>query len=69
MTRRTRKLVGAAVMLGFVTLYALFAMAVAQAPAIQTSSGLVQGLCYAVLGLIWILPMFPLVKWMERKDA
>ncbi len=69
MTRRTRKLAGTALIIAFVTVYALVAMALAQARALQEANGLVQGLFYALLGVSWVLPIFPLIKWMERKDA
>ncbi|NDA46363.1 MAG: DUF2842 domain-containing protein [Alphaproteobacteria bacterium] len=65
---RTRKLIGAIVTLVFVIVYALLAMALAQARFIQDANGFVQGIFYALLGLIWILPLFPLISWMERKD-
>ncbi|MFX7724257.1 DUF2842 domain-containing protein [Acinetobacter baumannii] len=26
-------------------------------------------MAYVVLGLIWVLPLLPLIKWMERKDG
>ena len=65
MRRRSRKFVGAFVMLGFVVFYALVAMAVAQAKPLQEASKLVQGFCYVLLGLGWTLPVMPLIKWME----
>ena len=68
MLRRTRTLIGAAIMVGFVVVYALLAMSLAQAPAIQSASGAMQALAYAVLGLSWILPLMPLIRWMERPD-
>ena len=49
--------------------YALVAMALAQARFVQDASGLVQGLVYAALGLSWIVPLLPLIAWMEKKDA
>lgn len=66
MNRRKKKLIGAAAMLVFVIIYALVAMALAQSRPLQDASKLVQGICYALLGLGWIIPMFPLIKWMER---
>ena len=63
--RRTRKLIGAAAMLAFVIVYALLAMAIAQARPLQEASKLVQGLSYAIMGIAWIGPMFPLIRWME----
>jgi hypothetical protein len=68
MRRRTRKLIGACLTMGFVIVYALVAMALAQARALQQASPLVQGLCYAFLGMAWILPLLPLIKWMEKPD-
>jgi hypothetical protein len=68
MPRRTRKLIGAALMVGFVIVYALVAMVFAQARPVQEAPGLVQTLIYAILGLGWILPLLPLIKWMERAD-
>jgi hypothetical protein len=55
-------------MLAFVLFYALIAMALAQSRPIQEASALVQSVSYAVLGLAWILPLMPLIKWMERPD-
>lgn len=69
MPRRIRKFIGAVVMVAFVLVYALVAMALAQARPIQQAPGLVQGLCYAALGLAWILPLMPLIKWMEKPDV
>jgi hypothetical protein len=68
MRKNQRKFVGAILMLSFVIVYALIAMALAQARPLQQAPGLVQALCYAVLGMAWVLPMMPLIKWMERPD-
>jgi hypothetical protein len=68
MRKAQRKFVGSIVMLGFVIVYALIAMTLAQARPIQQAPGLIQALCYALLGMAWILPMLPLIKWMERPD-
>jgi uncharacterized membrane protein YuzA (DUF378 family) len=67
MKRRTRKLIGSVVMLSFVVLYALMAMALAQGR-IQDASRLWQNVFYVVIGLAWILPLMPLISWMERPD-
>ncbi len=66
MNRRTKKFIGAIAMLAFVIVYALVAMALAQSRPLQEASKLVQGICYAILGMGWILPILPLIKWMER---
>ena len=55
-------------MIAFVTVYALVAMALAQARVLQEANGLVQSLFYAILGVGWVIPVFPLIKWMERED-
>ena len=68
MTRRLRKFIGAGLMLIFVMVYAVCAMVAAEANAIRTAPGSVQAVIYAVLGLAWILPLLPLIAWMERPD-
>ena len=66
MTRRQRKFVGAGLMLAEVTIYPFLAMALADSRPVQEAPGIVQALIYAVLGLLWIVPLFPLIKWMEK---
>ena len=66
---RIRKLIGALFTILFVAVYALFAMALAQARFVQEASGPVQAVCYAVLGLVWVLPLMPLIKWMAKEDG
>jgi hypothetical protein len=68
MRQRARKFVGAVVIISYVIVYALVAMALAQARLVQEAHGLVQGLVYVVLGMIWILPLMPMIAWMERPD-
>ncbi|CAM5768971.1 MULTISPECIES: DUF2842 domain-containing protein [Bosea] len=67
MKQRTRKLVGTVLILVFVCVYALVAMALAQGR-ITEASKLVQGIAYVALGLAWVLPLLPLIRWMERRD-
>ena len=66
MRKSQRKFVGSVVMLAFVLVYALIVMVLAQAPAIQHAPGYVQFFAYAVIGLAWVIPLMPLIKWMER---
>lgn len=66
MHRRTRKFMGTIATIIFVICYALIAMALAQSHIIQEAPGIVQGLYYVVLGLAWIVPLMPLIRWMER---
>lgn len=64
---RTRKFIGTVVMLVFVGFYAIFAIAVAEGR-ITEAPKLVQTLAYTVLGLIWIVPLLPLIRWMAKPD-
>jgi uncharacterized membrane protein YuzA (DUF378 family) len=67
MTQRHRKLIGTVAILVFVCIYALVAMALAQGR-ITEAPKLVQTIAYIALGLAWVLPLLPLIRWMERKD-
>lgn len=69
MRQRARKFVGAVAIIVFVIVYALVAMALAQARVVQEANGLLQGLAYVILGMIWILPLMPMIAWMERPDG
>ncbi|MCW2285703.1 hypothetical protein M2323_001997 [Rhodoblastus acidophilus] len=69
MTSRTRKLIGALIMVPFVVIYALIAMVLAQYTAMKLDSQALRFIIFAVLGLGWALPMMPLIKWMEKPDA
>jgi formate-dependent nitrite reductase membrane component NrfD len=68
MSRRTRKLIGTLAILVFVLVYGPLAMALAESRILEAPK-LVQALAYAVLGLAWIIPLLPLIRWMERPDA
>jgi hypothetical protein len=68
MPRRTRKLIGTVAILLFVLVYGPVAMALAESRILETPK-LVQTVAYVVLGLAWILPILPLIRWMERPDA
>ena len=67
MRKRTRKLIGTALILAFVVIYGPVAMALADSRIAQAPE-FVQTLAYLVLGLIWILPLLPLIRWMEKPD-
>lgn len=64
---RTRKLIGTVVMLVFIGFYVIFAMAVAEGR-ITEAPKLVQTVGYIILGLIWVVPLLPLIRWMGRPD-
>ncbi|MGB8278442.1 MAG: DUF2842 domain-containing protein [Methylovirgula sp.] len=68
MRKNLRKFIGSVTMLSFVVVYALIAMVLAQARPVQNAAWYVQTLVYAALGMAWILPMMPLIKWMEKPD-
>ncbi len=64
---RMRKLIGTVVMLVFIFTYALFAMAVAEGRITQAPK-LLQTVAYIILGLIWVVPLMPLIRWMAKPD-
>ncbi len=53
-------------MLGFVLIYALVAMALADSRPVNEAPELFRTALYIVLGLAWVLPMMPMIVWMER---
>lgn len=67
MTRRRRKLIGAVVMIAFVCVYSLVVMAIAQGR-IQDAPKFAQTIFYFVGGLLWVLPLLPLIRWMEKGE-
>jgi hypothetical protein len=62
---RLRKFIGTVVLLVFVTVYMLTA-AVVTAVWLDGKPMLVQGLGYAIAGLIWIFPAGAIIWWMSR---
>jgi hypothetical protein len=62
---RIRKLIGAVALLALVILWALLAMAFAQALPIWGNPA-AEILYYVVAGLGWTLPAMPLISWMSR---
>jgi hypothetical protein len=69
MRQRIRKFIGTSMIIGFVPVYAFVAAALAQARPVREAPGLIQILCFAGLGLAWIVPLMPLIKWMEKPDS
>ena len=67
MNRRARKLLGAIAILAFVPFYGLVAMALAESR-IQDAPYVWRVLAYVTLGLAWIFPVMPVIRWMERPD-
>jgi hypothetical protein len=35
---------------------------------VQEAPGVIQILCYAALGMAWIVPVMPLIRWMEKPN-
>ena len=68
MTIRTRKLIGAFALLALVSVWSLFAMALAQS-VLTNINGFVAAIYYVVAGLGWVLPAMWLIKWMARPDV
>ena len=68
MRKRTRKLIGTIAILAVVIVYGPLAMALADSR-IALAPQPVQVLAYIVLGLVWILPLMPLIRWMEKPDV
>jgi len=64
MPTRLRKLIGAVALFALVIAWGLFAMAVAQFPAIRDSK-ILSLAYYLIAGLGWVLPAMPLVSWMS----
>ena len=65
MTMRTRKLIGAILLLLLVTLWSLLAMAFAQF-AFSSPNALAAWVFYVVAGLGWVFPAMPVIRWMEK---
>lgn len=66
MSRRTRKFVGTIILIVFIIVYALMTMALLQGR-IADLPKWAQITSYAVLGIAWVLPIMPLIKWMETR--
>jgi hypothetical protein len=65
--KRIRKLIGTVAILAIVIVYAFVAMALAESRIVEAPKA-IQVVAYAVLGLLWIFPCMPLIRWMERPE-
>jgi len=61
---RLRKFIGAVALFVLVIVWSLVAMALAQAPLIHDSA-IASVAYYVIIGLGWVLPAMPLVRWMS----
>jgi hypothetical protein len=62
---RTRKLIGTFLLFALVIVWALLGMALAQS-ALTSVNGLLAAIYYVIVGLGWVLPAMPLIKWMQK---
>ena len=63
---RVRKFIGAVALFALVTVWALLAMALAQASLIRDNA-LASVAYYVIAGMSWVLPAIPIVAWMSRQ--
>jgi hypothetical protein len=67
MTIRIRKLIGTFALFALAVAWTLLGMALAQSILLSTNN-LLAWIYYVVVGLGWVLPAMPLIKWMSRPD-
>lgn len=67
MNLRTRKLVGTVILIVFLGVYALIAMAFA-ASRIVDASNTARVIYFLVAGLAWVPPAGLLIRWMQHPD-
>lgn len=67
MTVRTRKLIGAVLLLALIVVYALAAMLAAVVLQVRATP-VVELAFYIVAGLAWVVPAGLLIRWMARPD-
>ncbi len=67
MTIRTRKFIGTVLLVLFMVVYALIAMALG-ASQIVGGPYILQVIYFLLAGLVWIIPAGILIRWMARPD-
>ena len=68
MNPRLKKLIGTMIMVLFVVFYVL--VIIGLAPRVLTgASKPVELIFYVVAGLAWVIPLMPLIRWMEKKPV
>jgi Protein of unknown function (DUF2842) len=65
MAIRTRKFVGTIALLVLLVAWALLAMGIAPL-VLPSANGIVAFAYYLVVGIAWVLPAMPLVRWMVK---
>ena len=68
MPQRLRKFLGVFVTVAFMIVYALAAMTLAVRVLPETGA-VAQAIYYFVAGVLWVIPVGLVVRWMERPDA
>lgn len=68
MTIRTRKLMGTVMLLAFIVVYAMLALAVAVVLQVNQASKLAELAYYIIAGFIWVIPAGAIISWMGRPD-
>jgi hypothetical protein len=68
MSPRTKKLIGAVVMMVWIPVYALLAMALG-VRVLPHAHWLAELLYYALAGTLWIVPIGLMLPWMHREPA
>lgn len=65
---RVKKAVGTVIIVVFLTVYCFLAMLLA-VRLLPGTGGFTQLAFYAVAGLMWVVPVGALIKWMQRPSA
>ena len=65
MPPRTRKLIGAILLLIVIAIYSLVAMAAAIILQVNEANKTVELIYYVTAGLLWVLPAGWIIKWMQ----
>lgn len=66
MPPRTRKLLGAILLLIVIAIYSLLAMAAAIILQVNEANKTVELVYYVAAGLLWVLPAGWIIKWMQK---
>ncbi|MBY0227277.1 MAG: DUF2842 domain-containing protein [Hyphomicrobium sp.] len=66
MPPRTRKLLGAILLLIVIAIYSLLAMAAAIILQVNEANKTVELIYYVAAGLLWVLPAGWIIKWMQK---
>ncbi len=67
MTMRSRKLIGAVLLVLFLAVYALAAMMTAVVLQVSENRW-IEVAYYAIAGLLWVVPAGLLIRWMSRPN-